>query len=153
MENNSNDYKNYQLQMEQMDLINKLNITNSLMKDIYKRYAKTKEEQKKLNDVFELTTTSINTTLINEFELVQCDFEMDIVEPIQLALHAMMDIMQKINATLDLIAKKINVYNQSYFRGLQKIHISNEINQITHYNELFDKRYQMLVQLMQVYRV
>lgn len=152
-EHKDNDYKIFNNNLEKMDLINKLNITNVLIKDIMKSHTNDKD---KIDNLFNIITNfEVNIkhedgfSIINKNENIN-NVYFDIPEPVKISILSTLEIIYKINLIFETIHKKIINYNNAYF-NMYKLHIANEIQEIIQLDEIFDKRLDLLIKIINIY--
>lgn len=139
-----------------IDLENKLRITESLIYDIIKKFSVN-------NDEFERTKKDIQQPLItdsislenNEFALVEMKSPTTVLEridePIKLALISTSETMQNINSLLIEIRDKINSHNNSYIKTILSLSLQIELKNLNRQVKILDSRLHLLLELLKVY--
>lgn len=167
VEHKDNDYVIFSKQLDKYDLINKLVITSSLIKDIFIKHS-AKDNKINFNKIFNIpsieyitkTTDDVNpnpdtdTDSDSNFEIISNinydEIKVEIQEPIKISILSILEIIDAINKVFDTIHKKIVEYNKSYF-NFYKLNIANEIQKIDHLNEKFNSRLDMLFKIIAIY--
>ena len=139
-----NDYIVLQQKLQSIDLINKLNIVNSLIKTIIKKYNINIDEL--------LESKQIKYNISDDFLVVEMDnMKSNIVnEPIKISIISVLEMIIKINNILEIIKNKIMIHNKSFFKMFNTLHIHNEINQIISLNGIFNDRLQLLFEILKI---
>lgn len=158
VEHKDNDYVIFSSQLEKTDLINKLVITSSIIKDIFIKHSST-DNKIDFNKIFNIPSVE----LITKTKIDETDFDFDIInnvnyneikveiqEPVKISILSTLETIHNINVIFDLIHKKIIEYNKSYF-NFYKLNITNEIQKINHLNEIFNSRLDMLFKIITIY--
>ena len=151
-----NDYIIFSSQLEKNDLINKLVITSSIIKDIFIKHS-TDNNKIDFNKIFNIPSVELITkTNMDEmdYDIIQNvnynEIKVEIPEPVKISILSTLETIQNINIIFDIIHKKIVKYNQSYF-NFYKQNIANEIQKINHLNEIFNSRLDMLFKIICIY--
>lgn len=156
--NTSNDYQNYQQEIISTDLANKLLISSSLIKDIIKKY----HFDSNINNI------SIETIIKNYNEQVKIEVLQDeefniishiqnnsiitnIPEPVKISIGSTLEIIEKINSILELIHLKIKSHSNSFIKYIKKIDIKNEVEILINYDKIFEKRLNLLFEIIKIY--
>lgn len=158
VEHKDNDYVIFSSQLEKTDLINKLVITSSIIKDIFIKHSST-DNKIDFDKIFNIPSVE----LITKTKVDETDFDFDIInnvnyneikveipEPVKISILSTLETIHNINIIFDLIHKKIIEYNKSYF-NFYKLNITNEIQKINHLNEIFNSRLDMLFKIITIY--
>lgn len=158
VEHKDNDYVIFSSQLEKTDLINKLVITSSIIKDIFIKHSST-DNKIDFDKIFNIPSVE----LIMKTKVDETDFDFDIInnvnyneikveipEPVKISILSTLETIHNINIIFDLIHKKIIEYNKSYF-NFYKVNITNEIQKINHLNEIFNSRLDMLFKIITIY--
>ena len=158
VEHKDNDYVIFSSQLEKTDLINKLVITSSIIKDIFIKHSSS-DNKIDFNKIFNIPSVE----LITKTKIDETDFDFDIInnvnyneikveipEPVKISILSTLETIHNINIIFDLIHKKIIEYNKSYF-NFYKLNITNEIQKINHLNEIFNSRLDMLFKIITIY--
>lgn len=158
VEHKDNDYIIFSSQLEKTDLINKLVITSSIIKDIFIKHS-TNDDKIDFNKIFNIPSVE----LITKTKVDETDFDFNIInnvnyneikveipEPVKISILSTLETIHNINVIFDSIHKKIIEYNKSYF-NFYKLNIANEIHKINHLNEIFNSRLDMLFKIITIY--
>jgi hypothetical protein len=154
------DYKNcnyniYKNELKVSDLHNKLLIVSALIKDIFQKYYKNVDflEQKTLykkdlghtlgKDDFEFIEKENN----NDHNLLSNDFS-EIPKSIRLALLSTLEIITILNNEINKIHSKIHCHHQKWISYIYSIKIQEEMDTILEHNQIFDKRLNLLFQIL-----
>lgn len=152
------DYKNsnyniYKNELKVSDLHNKLLIVSALIKDIFQKYYKNVDflEQKtfqkktlgKGKDDFEF----IDLDKDYENDLLSNDFS-EIPKSIRLALLSTLEIITILNNEINKIHSKIHCHHQRWISYIYSIKIQEEMDTILEHNQIFDKRLNLLFQIL-----
>lgn len=152
VDHKDSDYKIFHKSLERTDLINKLHITNILIKDIIKSHIINEDDKDKIDMIFKNNVDDTTIVTEDEFNIVSSNISnVELPEPIKASIVGTLEIINKINTILDLIHTKIISYNNTYF-NIYKLNIGNEINQVIHYNEIFDKRLDLTIKIIDIYK-
>jgi hypothetical protein len=154
-ENKTCDSVKFKDELELLDIQNKLKIVESLIFNIIKKKCETNDEFEKLK------TTMLNpSTLskeIDDFIMIENNYEYEnavlnrIEEPLRIALLSTSEVVQNINNTIVIIHNKILNYEKSFLNKIIKLCLQKELKQLTKYMNLFDKRLELLFQLLKIY--
>ena len=139
VEHKDSDYVVFQHQLESIDLINKMEIANALIKEIVNKWADNKE--------VDLSNDTTDGVLVNATSINMTGVPL----PIKLSIQSLLTISNKINTTLDTIYCKINAHQQSYVKSFIKIKIADDIGKIVSMTALFEQRLSLLVNLLKIY--
>ena len=153
MNQNNKNYDIYKNKIISLDLNNKLLIIESLIVNIIKKYYE--------QDIIDIDIMNLNDTVTTE-DTINDDFTIvnyndkfnlftKIPEPVKISLISNLEIINSINNDLTIIKSKIDRHNNSYFYMLYNINIDSEINQIYYNTLIFEKRINLLFQLLQIY--
>ena len=154
------DYKNsnyniYKNELKVSDLHNKLLIVSALIKDIFQKYYKNVDflEQKPLykntlghtlgkgKEDFEFIDKDKDSELnLNEFS--------EIPKSIRLALLSTLEIITILNNEINKIHSKIHNHHQRWISYIYSIKIQEEMDTILEHNQIFDKRLNLLFQIL-----
>jgi hypothetical protein len=160
------DYKNsnyniYKNEIKVSDLHNKLLIVSALINDIFKKYYKNVDflEQQPLykntlghtlghtlgkgKDDFEFIDKENN----NDHNLLSNDFS-EIPKSIRLALLSTLEIITILNNEINKIHSKIHNHHQKWLSYIYSIKIQEEMDTILEHNQIFDKRLNLLFQIL-----
>jgi hypothetical protein len=75
-----------------------------------------------------------------------------IEEPLRIALLSTSEVVQNINNIIIIIHNKILNYEKSFLNKIIKLCLQKELKRLTKYMNLFDKRLELLFQLLQIYK-
>lgn len=158
VEHKDNDYIIFSSQLEKTDLINKLVITSSIIKNIFIKHS-TIDDKIDFDKIFNIPSVELITKTTED----KTDFDFDIInnvnyneikveipEPVKISILSTLETIHNINVIFDLIHKKIIEYNKSYF-NFYKLNITNEIQKINYLNEIFNSRLDMLFKIITIY--
>ena len=140
IDHKDNDYIVFQQKLESIDLINKLNIVNSLIKTIVKKYNINIDEL--------LESKQIKENTLDDYLMIELHNITN--EPINISILSVLEIIIKINNLLEIIKNKIIEHNSSYIRILYTLNIHNEINKIINLNNIFNDRLQLLFEILKI---
>ena len=155
------DYKNcnyniYKNELKVSDLHNKLLIVSALIKDIFQKYYKNVDflEQKTLNqkktlgkDDFEFIDKDLDLDKDLKHDLLSNDFS-EIPKSIRLALLSTLEIITILNNEINKIHSKIHNHHQRWLSYIYSIKIQEEMDTILEHNQIFDKRLNLLFQIL-----
>jgi hypothetical protein len=154
IDHKDSDYEIYQKQLSRIDLINKLQIVSSLIQDIVTKHNIEKDNiekdnKEKYND--EKDNIENNTDYIIVNMLSNNKMNLNIAKPIKISLISTLDIINKINITLEIIQTKIVSHQNSYLRIIKKINLHDEVADIIHYNMILDNRLSIFFNVLKIY--
>jgi predicted translin family RNA/ssDNA-binding protein len=92
------------------------------------------------DDGFDIVTNVDNINLIERLP-----------KTIKVSIHSNIDIINKINQTLNSIQDKIQKYNAAYFSYFYRLNIHDDVENIILYCDIFDKRLSMLLDILKLY--
>jgi hypothetical protein len=151
------DYQIYQNQIISTDLANKLLIASSLIKDIIKKNHSTTESNISIEKIIELykDELKIDTSEEEDFDIIthiqNNNILSNVPEPIIISLNSTIEIIDKINHTLNKIHNKIKIYSASYFKYVSKLNLSYETDELINLDKIFDKRLGLLLEVLKIY--
>lgn len=152
--NNNDDYLVYQNKLINADVSNKLEVASLLITDIIKKYHFNHKEEIDLNEWIE-KYCNFKITQQDEFNVItnikNNNIISDLPKPLKVVLQSTLEIITNINETLHNIQNKINNYNKSYFSYFYKLNIHDDVNKLSTYCDIFDKRLIMLFDILKVY--
>ena len=153
IQHKDNDYVVFQHQLEATDLYNKLNIVSALIKDILRKHCNDKNlSDKAIEDILHPTIELENNDDYNMINLIKkTSINLEVPEPVKLALLSCLEIIIKINNVLEKIHTKILDHQKSYLKNFIKISICFEINKIILYTELLNSRLHILFEVLKIY--
>ena len=157
----NNNYNNYKKELKLSDVHNKLLIVSALIKDIIKKYYfKNKEdkEDKEDKDIEKFIYDTEKEIIRDEFLLVNYnnilltkDFNKiftEIPHSIKLALISVLEIITILNNEINKIHMKINDHHKRWISYIYSIKIQEEMDIIIEHNAIFDKRLDLLFQIL-----
>ena len=159
------DYKNcnyniYKNELKVSDLHNKLLIVSALIKDIFQKYYKNVDflEQKPLykKDLGHTLGKGkddfifIDLDLDKDSELNLNEFS-EIPKSIRLALLSTLEIITILNNEINKIHSKIHNHHQRWISYIYSIKIQEEMDTILEHNQIFDKRLNLLFQILSTF--
>lgn len=155
IEHKDSDYEIYQKQLSIIDLINKLQIVSSLIQDIITKHNienNTENNTEKNNE-----NNTENNIENNDYIIINMlsnnKMKLNIPEPIKISLISTLDIINKINNTLEVIQNKIITHQKSYLRIIKKINLHDEVADILHYNIILDNRLSLFFNVLKIYNL
>lgn len=155
------DYKNsnyniYQNEIKLTDLQNKLLCISALIKDIFKRFYF--EKNADINDkISQFIKNTSNDIIKDGFTLI--DYNMneslhiftEIPDCIKLSLISTLEIITILNNEIYKITTRIQEHHKRWISYIYSIKIEEEMNSILIHNAIFDKRLNLLFQILHVY--
>jgi hypothetical protein len=146
----------FQSELQTNDTINKLKIVESFVYDILKKHSNSQEEYEELKH--NLTSLNVINELQDGFTLIELNVPNAhilerIDEPIRYALLSTSEIVQQINNILIVCNNKIKEYKQSYVKNIISLCLQKELNDFKRQTNILDKRFDILLKLLQIYRV
>lgn len=137
------------------DTINKLKIVESLIYDILKKHSNNNEEYEELKH--NLSSLNVINELQDGFTLIELRAPNTYIleridEPIRYALLSTSEIVQQLNNILIACNNKIKDYKQSYVKNIRSLCLQKELNDFKKQTTILDKRVDILLQLLQIYR-
>ena len=158
------DYKNsnyniYKNELKVSDLHNKLLIVSALIKDIFQKYYKNVDFLEPLQNTFGQKTLGKNKNNKNEdFEFIEKENNNDhtllvndfseIPKSIRLALLSTLEIITILNNEINKIHSKIHDHHKRWISYIYSIKIQEEMDTILEHNQIFDKRLNLLFQIL-----
>lgn len=156
------DYKIFQNELIKSDIITKVMVITSIIKDIIHKYHSDKNSDinsdiNKLldnyslgdNDSYYIIENNFNENNINLFNNDEIFY--NIAEPLKITILSNLEIIDKINNTLLNIQSKIINHKNSYLKIFTKINIEKETNDIIIYNIILEKRLFLLLELIKIF--
>lgn len=146
--------------LETLDIQNKLKIVESLIFDILKKSCNTVDEYNSLKTFITNPDSKLTTEKeLDDFILVEFDSNMsdsypilnNIDEPLKLSLLSTLEVTQHINNIIMVMNNKIITHNKSYLNKFITLCLKKELNKLTKYTNLLDKRLQILFELVKIY--
>lgn len=151
------DYQNYQNQITSTDLANKLLLASSIIKDIVKRHHFTTDSNMPIEKIIELYKDELGIDVSGEegFDMITHIQNNNIIsnvpEPVKISLNSTLEIIEKINYVLNKIHNKIKNHSISYLKYVSKLNLIDEINELINYDNIFDKRLGLLLEILKIY--
>ena len=139
LEHKDSSYAVFQHQIEQTDLITRMDIVVSLIKQIVSKYVNLSNLT---NTTFECL--SGDWTVIDMVQSPNLEY---IPEPTRLAIISVLTTIAKINTVLEIIYTKIKTHQLSYMKAFVKIKIVDDIARIETLTALFEKRIDLLLRI------
>jgi hypothetical protein len=139
LEHKDSSYAVFQHQIEQTDLITRMDIVVSLIKQIVSKYVNLTNLT---NATFECL--SGDWTVIDMVQSPNLEY---IPEPTRLAIISVLTTIAKINTVLEIIYTKIKTHQLSYMKAFVKIKIVDDIARIETLTALFEKRVDLLLRI------
>lgn len=143
----------FRREIETCDLQNKLNIVESLIYDVIKRYCNSEREFEEIKNTIKNPIIEVNDT--TDFAMVELTASPVILnridEPIRYAILSTSETVQNINIIIEKIQNKIIDHKNGYLNGLIAISLQLEIASLKHNIELLDKRLYLLLELLKIY--
>lgn len=155
----NNNYNNYKKELKIADVHNKLLIVSALVKDIIKKYYfKNKEDNKEDKDIDKFIYDTEKEIIKDDFLLINynnkiltTDFNKiftEIPSSIKLALISVLEIITILNNEINKIHMKINDHHKRWISYIYSIKIQEEMDIIVEHNVIFDKRLDLLFQIL-----
>lgn len=151
------DYQNYQNQITSTDLANKLLLASSIIKDIVKKHHFKTDTNMPIENIIELYKEELKIEFDKEddFDMITHIKNNNIIsnvpEPVKIALNSTLEIIDKINLTLNIIHNKIKTYSVSYLKYISKLNLLDETEQLLYLDKIFDKRLNLLLEVLKIY--
>ena len=143
----------FRREIETSDLQNKLNIVESLIFDVLKRYCNSETEFEEIKNTIKNPIIEVNDT--KDFAMIELTASPAILnridEPIRYAILSTSETVQNINAIIEKIQNKIIDYKNGYLNQLVAISLQVELSNLKHQIGLLDKRLFMLLELLKIY--
>jgi hypothetical protein len=146
----------FQTELQTNDTINKLKIIESFIYDILKKHSNSDEEYEELKH--NLASLNVINELQDGFTLIEmkapnAHILERIDEPIRYALLSTSEIAQQLNNILIVCNNKIKEYKQSYVKNIISLCLQKELNDFKRQTNILDKRFDILLKLLQIYGV
>ena len=149
----------YKNELKVSDLHNKLLIVSALIKDIFKKYYKNIDFLEPLQNTFGQKTLGKNKNNKNDdFEFIEKENNNDhtllvndfseIPKSIRLALLSTLEIITILNNEINKIHSKIHDHHKRWISYIYSIKIQEEMDTILEHNQIFDKRLNLLFQIL-----
>ncbi len=151
------DYQNYQNQITSTDLANKLLLASSIIKDIIKKHHFKTDSNVPIEKIIELYKDELKIEFDGEegFDMITHIQNNNIItnvpEPVKISLNSTLEIIDKINHTLNKIHSKIKTYSISYFKYVSKLNLLEETEELIGLDKIFDKRLGLLLEVLKIY--
>ena len=144
-------------EVSDMDLENKLQILETLVYDIIRKYSLNKEEFERSKKEIQHPESYINAYSDKEhtFEIIELKNQSTVLEridePLKIALISSAETLQKINGILVEIRKRIELHNKSYIKSFISLSLKSELSQLHKQIKILDTRTHMLFELLKIY--
>lgn len=151
--NTTSDYQIYKDKLIITDLSNKLNITNIIIKDIIKKYHLSDYEriEKELEE--HILNNNVKIIEENDFSIItkitNNSFP-NLPEALRVSINSTLEIIIQLYSILENIQSKINYHEISYFKYFYKLNIHDDVSKIIIYNEIFEKRLNLLFEVIKI---
>lgn len=143
----------FRRELETCDLQNKLNIVESLIFDVIKRYCNSESEFEEIKNTIKNPIIEVNDT--TDFAMIELTASPVILnridEPIRYAILSTSETVKNINIIIEKIQNKIIDYKNGYLNKLMTICLKIEIGSLKHQIGLLDKRLYLLLELLKIY--
>ena len=153
-EHKDSEYVIYKREIKKFDLLNKMKIIDSLIKDTIKKYIPNTDEYE--NFVYSINNpTIINNDNDDNFNMIELKYNINLIskidEPIALSITSIVEIINNINEIIHKIKDKIMIHQQLYFKSFFTLCLNKEISDLNYQNSLLDLRYNMFIDLLKIY--
>ena len=138
------------------DLCNNLNIISSLINDIVINHnikIQNKEEKYEIEKIEIIDTDKINDSCLilhNDCKIKKKNIILP--EPVKQILFTTYEIINDIKRYLEIIQFKIYAHENKFFKKWRAINISDDINNIININLIFEKRMNLLFEIVKIYK-
>jgi hypothetical protein len=153
--NTTTDYQSYKDKLITTDLSNKLNVTNTIIKDIIKKYhlSDYEEIEKELEE--HILNNNVKVIEENDFNIItkisnNKSFP-NLPDAIRVSIYSTLEIIIQLYSILEKIQSKIRSYENSYLKYFYKLNIHDEVSKIIIYNDIFEKRLGLLFEVLKIY--
>jgi hypothetical protein len=157
LSNTPNEYKIYTDRLRSTDIIDKLKVASSLIRDVIHRHHGQPEQS--INDVCEEYKKNIELhceTVDDTYDIITCinnnTIITDIPEPVKDTLVSTIHIINQLNEILERIERNIKQYAMSYTKYFVKLHIHDDVELLMQCDVIFDKRLFLLIQMLNLYK-
>ena len=161
---NSN-YNIYKKELKVTDIHNKLLIISALIKEIIKRYhflneikdeIKDKKDSENIDIIIQKYIDKTTEEITNDnFLLINYESKIDVFteipNSIKLALISVLEIITILNNEISKIHMKIHDHHKRWISYIYSIAIQQEMDTILEHSIIFDKRLQLLFQILSAY--
>jgi hypothetical protein len=148
------DYLIYKNELKKFDLLNKMKIIDSLIKNTIKRYIPLEEEYDKFIKTIHNPNIE-NNEKENNFNMIDLQYNSNILskidEPISYSIMSIIEVIDNINEIMNKIKEKITTHQDIYFKSFYTLCLKKEISDLSHQNYLLDLRYNMFIDLLKIY--
>ena len=153
-EHKDSEYVIYKREIKKFDLLNKMKIIDSLIKDTIKKYIPNTDEYE--NFVYSINNpTIINNDNDDNFNMIELKYNINLIskidEPVALSITSIVEIINNINEIIHKIKDKIMIHQQLYFKSFFTLCLNKEISDLNYQNSLLDLRYNMFIDLLKIY--
>jgi hypothetical protein len=145
---NINHINLYKYELEKTDIKNKLSIILSILKIIINKYNNISDE----NKMIDINDDNYDYEIIDYNNLLN-DLLNNCPNILKISIVSILETINKIRLNLDIINDKINIYNKSFFKIINKINIDDNIKNIIVYNNIFDNKISLFFNLLKLYNI
>ena len=147
-------------ELDNLDILNKLNLIEIIFFDIIKKHSNNEEEYNniikyiKQDKQFIITENEMDflSIDINNFNFDKYELFNKISNPIKFSIITIYEIINKLNDIITNANKKINDYNKNYLKKLITFSLKNEITDLKYYSNKLDKRFETFIALAKIYK-
>ncbi len=147
-------------ELDNLDILNKLNLIEIIFFDIIKKHSNNEEEYNniieyiKQDKQFTITENEMDflSIDINNFNFDKYELFNKISNPIKFSIITIYEIINKLNDIITNANKKINDYNKNYLKKLITFSLKNEITDLKYYSNKLDKRFETFIALAKIYK-
>ena len=151
----NNNYINYKKELKITDIHNKLLIISALIKDIIKKYyfLRDKNGSENIDVIIQKFIDDTTEEIIkDDFMLINYEIKInvftEIPNSIKLALISVLEIITILNNGISKIHMKIHNHHKRWISYIYSIAIQQEIDTILEHSIIFDKRLNLLFQIL-----
>ena len=151
----NNNYINYKKELKITDIHNKLLIISALIKDIIKKYyfLRDKNGSENIDVIIQKFIDDTTEEIIkDDFMLINYEIKInvftEIPNSIKLALISVLEIITILNNEISKIHMKIHNHHKRWISYIYSIAIQQEIDTILEHSIIFDKRLNLLFQIL-----
>jgi hypothetical protein len=147
-------------ELDNLDILNKLNLIEIIFFDIIKKNSNNEEEYNniikyiKQDKHFIITENEMDFVSIdiNNFSFDKYELFNKISNPIKFSIITIYEIINKLTDIITNANKKINDYNKNYLKKLITFSLKNEITDLKYYSNKLDKRFETFIALAKIYK-
>ena len=147
-------------ELDNLDILNKLNLIEIIFFDIIKKHSNNEEDYNniikyiKQDKQFIITENEMDflSIDINNFNFDKYELFNKISNPIKFSIITIYEIINKLNDIITNANKKINDYNKNYLKKLITFSLKNEITDLKYYSNKLDKRFETFIALAKIYK-